>query len=614
MPPIFSRLSGFGSLQLANLPTEIRLIFDLKNTWACLGILLCGFSTYNLLNLSGATERTASIVAIIITISLLVLQALIVNATGLGCSANSNDIKSWRPHPIRIGIFLLIAIIFSQPLLLSIYQKLYLQKIVQNVNLQKRLHNEFVHNALLEEVDKLRTSIAIQNELLNTLVAQDRSPIDPAVSGKPSTAKFRTDSRRKALIIGNQAYPNAPLNSPIKDAVDIASKLHQIGFAVKVINDGNRQDMEFALKQFIEALQPGDISLFYFNGYGFQYHGNNYLAPIDIGNNVSNAVGLNILIEAISRRHAMANVMVIDACRKFSLGNPRGLASIEAGLNNYIAFAAKPGQTSNELLTGANGVFTTALLKHITEQTDIESVFNNVGKDVAQATSNNQVAWSANNLSGQLFLPSPLLETKPQPSNNQNMQTDNSILSGLAWSCLTNGTNISEEASRQFLMNCNQARMLKLQDDLQEKSTSVQSKLEQLNSKPLNTKLTLSDLLNSFYSLNDNPAFLIFGSLLMTILIAGGFIARYYWPSEIIEYEKLIQADNRRFVEEKFGEMRIKASQFKHAPTDILGQMPSMLFKNDASPVSAPINILLNNDAYQAFYDHLAGQPIGGIV
>lgn len=485
---------------------------------------------------------------------------------------------------------------------------------MQNVNLQKRLDNEFVRNALLMEVDKLRTSIAIQNELLNTLIAQDRNPIGPAVSGKPSTVKFRTDSRRKALIIGNQAYPNSPLNSPVKDAVDIASKLQQIGFAVKVIKDGNRQDMEFALKQFIEAIQPGDISLFYFNGYGFQYHGNNYLAPIDIGNSVSNAVGLNILIEAINRRHAMANVMVIDACRKFPLGNAQGLASIEAGLNNYIAFAAKPGQTTNALQTGANGVFASALLKHITEKTDIESVFSNVGKDVAQATSNNQITWSANKLSGQLFLPSPLLETKLQPSNNQNMQADNPILSDLAWSCLRNGANMSEDASRQFLMKCNQARMLKLQDDLQEKSTSTQSKLEQLNSKPLSTKLALSDLLNSFYSLNDNPAFLILGFLLMTILIAGGFIARYYWPSEIIEYEKLIQADNRRFVEEKFGEMRIKASQFKDAPTDILGQMPSMLFKNETNPISAPINILLNKDAYQAFYDHLAEQPIGGNV
>jgi hypothetical protein len=45
---------------------------------------------------------------------------------------------------------------------------------------------------------------------------------------------------RLALVIGNSAYPNAPLKNPVNDAEDLAAKLKGLGFEVtQLLNAGS---------------------------------------------------------------------------------------------------------------------------------------------------------------------------------------------------------------------------------------------------------------------------------------------------------------------------------------------------------------------------------------
>ena len=48
---------------------------------------------------------------------------------------------------------------------------------------------------------------------------------------------------RTALVIGNGAYPEAPLKNPVNDARDMAAKLRDLGFQTIERLDADRQSM-----------------------------------------------------------------------------------------------------------------------------------------------------------------------------------------------------------------------------------------------------------------------------------------------------------------------------------------------------------------------------------
>ena len=55
---------------------------------------------------------------------------------------------------------------------------------------------------------------------------------------------------RIALVIGNAAYPTAPLKNPVNDATDMAAALTKLGFEVALLKDASMQQMEEAVRAF----------------------------------------------------------------------------------------------------------------------------------------------------------------------------------------------------------------------------------------------------------------------------------------------------------------------------------------------------------------------------
>jgi hypothetical protein len=87
--------------------------------------------------------------------------------------------------------------------------------------------------------------------------------------------------RRLALVIGNSAYPFAPLRNSINDAKDFAAALKDSGFDVTVLENASLRDTRLALRDFGDRLkQQGGVGLFYYAGHGMQVKGRNYLIPI----------------------------------------------------------------------------------------------------------------------------------------------------------------------------------------------------------------------------------------------------------------------------------------------------------------------------------------------
>ena len=89
-------------------------------------------------------------------------------------------------------------------------------------------------------------------------------------------------NRKTALVIGNSAYPNAPLRNPKNDAVAMTATLEELGFEVLSYIDISRAEMRKAINEFgIKLTEKDGVGLFYYAGHGLQYQGKNYLVPID---------------------------------------------------------------------------------------------------------------------------------------------------------------------------------------------------------------------------------------------------------------------------------------------------------------------------------------------
>jgi hypothetical protein len=219
---------------------------------------------------------------------------------------------------------------------------------------------------------------------------------------------------KKALCIGNAAYPEESLRNPVNDADALSLKLKALGFECDLQRDATIKDMQTALRQFATNLEDCEVGLFFFAGHGMQIEGDNYLTATDTDFGAEmdakySSLPLNKVIEVLEKGANATSIIILDACRN----NPyerrwrgvgsRGLAPVYAPKGTIIAFATSPGQVANDG-DGGNGSFTAALLKHIgTQNITVEDLFKRVRNTLSAATSAKQVSWEHTSLMGDFF-------------------------------------------------------------------------------------------------------------------------------------------------------------------------------------------------------------------
>ena len=226
--------------------------------------------------------------------------------------------------------------------------------------------------------------------------------------------------KRVALVIGNSAYPGAPLANPVNDAKDMADSLRRLGFSVIERVNANQKEMQRAITKFGESLNKDSVALFYYAGHGMQVRGKNYLIPIDAQIASENSVRLeSVDVEGLLDQLTVSdlNLVILDACRnnpferKFRALAGSGLAQMDAPKGTMIAYATAPGKTASDG-EGRNGQFTGELLRQMhTPGLTIEQVFKNVRREVTKATRDNQTPWESSSLTGDFYFTSPARPT-----------------------------------------------------------------------------------------------------------------------------------------------------------------------------------------------------------
>jgi carboxyl-terminal processing protease len=220
-----------------------------------------------------------------------------------------------------------------------------------------------------------------------------------------------------ALVIGNAAYPDAPLRNPVNDAREVAAALHALGYSVTAQENLGLGRMREALRKFVLATRAADVRLIYFAGHGLQMRGRSYLLPVDAKINnetdvLERTADATELVEQLGAVEHGATVVVIDACRThpvFTSGTRRfwaarpGLSEVAAPSGTVVAFSTRPGETAQDG-TGSTSVYTRHLTRALRQAPalPVEQLFKRVRAGVIAETNRRQVPWESSDLNGEL--------------------------------------------------------------------------------------------------------------------------------------------------------------------------------------------------------------------
>src|SRR5881628_1390105 len=145
---------------------------------------------------------------------------------------------------------------------------------------------------------------------------------------------------RIALVIGNAAYRNDPLDNPVNDARLIAQSLKQSGFSVSLQENLDRRGLVDALREFGNHLDENTIAVLYYAGHGLQLRDRNYLIPVDAEIRSEDEIpisgmDLSFILGRMSHARSRINIVILDACRNNpfagrTVAAAKGLAQMDA--------------------------------------------------------------------------------------------------------------------------------------------------------------------------------------------------------------------------------------------------------------------------------------------
>jgi tetratricopeptide (TPR) repeat protein len=219
--------------------------------------------------------------------------------------------------------------------------------------------------------------------------------------------------KRVALVIGNGAYKNSPLDSSVNDANDVAEALTKLGFAVIKGVDVNILAMGVMFERFSRRAKDADVALVYFSGHGAQYKGANYLVPIE--NNLQwtggAAVGFEEYINLQENVDVLKNVgririLIVDACRttgelaRIEERYGPDVTPLDPAGGMFIAYASAPDSYSYDGgRRSRNSPFTRSLLRHLTVKgLELREMFTSVRNEAYDYSGRKQISQTWDNM------------------------------------------------------------------------------------------------------------------------------------------------------------------------------------------------------------------------
>lgn len=252
----------------------------------------------------------------------------------------------------------------------------------------------------------------------------DRRRFLKAAAALPAALAWRpapaASGERVALVIGNEAYRQAPLHNPGNDAQAMADLLRGAGFDVTLTLNAAQGALRSAIGEFGTAAQRAGTrqALFYYAGHGAQLDWRNYLLPVDVAVKTAahlreRCVDLTQLLGSLAQTRGKTFMFILDACRDNPFGvdyrpEQAGLSQFDAPVGSLLAYATAPGNAASDG-PGRHGLYTEHLLRELAVRgARIEDALKRVRLNVRLASHGAQIPWESTSLEGDLVLfPAP---------------------------------------------------------------------------------------------------------------------------------------------------------------------------------------------------------------
>jgi len=225
------------------------------------------------------------------------------------------------------------------------------------------------------------------------------------------------NTKRLALVIGNEKYSNGPLDNAVDDSIGIKNVLLEAGFEVIHKQNLNHKEFTNAVYEFknrIDSLGENTTALFYYAGHAVQVNGINYLNPIDANIRSERDLGItsidaSLILSALDKASSGIKIMILDACRNnpfrsFTRSPTQGLASMTAAKGTFIAYSTAPGSVALDGGIDGYSYYAGSLIQSIrTEGITIEETFKKTRQSVVRLTNEEQIPWESSSLLGDFY-------------------------------------------------------------------------------------------------------------------------------------------------------------------------------------------------------------------
>lgn len=170
---------------------------------------------------------------------------------------------------------------------------------------------------------------------------------------------------RKALVIGINNYPSAPLKGCINDASAFGSIVETNGngspnFDVRLVTNVSTKA---ELKGLIRDLFSGncDTALLYFSGHGFLNDLGGYIVTPDYQPN-DEGVSMDEILTLANESGAKDRVIILDCCHSGAFGSPKNTGSKSTHIAEGVSILTASKDDESAIEINGHGLFTNLLL------------------------------------------------------------------------------------------------------------------------------------------------------------------------------------------------------------------------------------------------------------
>jgi hypothetical protein len=170
---------------------------------------------------------------------------------------------------------------------------------------------------------------------------------------------------RRALLVGINDYPSAPLSGCVNDAERMEGLLRRhddgsVNFDTQLLTSDQETVTRTRLREGIEDLfsDPAEVALLYFSGHGTENDLGGYLVTTDAAMYDEGVALSDVLAMANRASHIAEVAIIIDSCHSGWLGTVPAVDNTHASLREGLSIlsASRSSQASLEL--DDSGVFT----------------------------------------------------------------------------------------------------------------------------------------------------------------------------------------------------------------------------------------------------------------